>query len=119
MSGMGDTGKEASNTVSASGGSVNGLPSISSRLSAAEKRNAGPGILLPVLGVVGAAAIAYIGFYTITKGDGTLFPEKKAISVAAPEVAVPVVAAPVVAAPVVAAPVVAAPPTAATPEPTK
>jgi outer membrane protein OmpA-like peptidoglycan-associated protein len=60
------------------GGSGDGLPPLSARLDRAERENAGPGILLPLIGVAALGFLAYIGFKTITTGNGTLFPERKA-----------------------------------------
>jgi outer membrane protein OmpA-like peptidoglycan-associated protein len=88
MSGMEDTNTNGLNT----GVSGDGLAPLSARLNAAEKRKEGPGIFLPVIGVIGAAAVAYITFYTIANGDGTLFPEKKEMPVSAPVVAAPPIA---------------------------
>jgi outer membrane protein OmpA-like peptidoglycan-associated protein len=92
--GLGNLGKGAAGGVSggataSSGGSDGGLPPMAARLAAAEKRDAGPSFFLPVLGVVGLGALAYFGWQTIAKGDGTLFPQRAAAPVSAPAVAAP------------------------------
>lgn len=69
--------------TASNGGSDDGLPPLAARLAAAESRDAGTGILLPLIGVAALGFLAYIGFKTITTGDGTLFPERKAAPVAA------------------------------------
>jgi outer membrane protein OmpA-like peptidoglycan-associated protein len=95
--GLGNLGKSAVSGVTSggaatsSGGSDDGLPPLAARLAAAEKRDAGPSFFLPVLGVAALGFLAYFGFKTITTGDGTLFPERKAATVTAPA---PAIAAP-------------------------
>ncbi len=92
--GIGNMGKGAIDGVSGamglsggtqSGGSGDGLPPMSVRLDNAERKNEGPGILLPLIGVAALGFLAYFGFKTITTGDGTLFPQKAAVT--APAVA--------------------------------
>jgi outer membrane protein OmpA-like peptidoglycan-associated protein len=94
--GLGNLGKGAMDGLTggpsaSSGGSDDGLPPMAARLDAAEKRNAGPSIFLPILGVVGLGALAYFGWQTISQGDGTLFPQRAEAPIAAPA---PAVAAP-------------------------
>jgi outer membrane protein OmpA-like peptidoglycan-associated protein len=91
--GLGNLGKGVSGATGAtsatSGGSDGGLPPMSARLDEAAKRDAGPGIFLPVLGVVGLGILAYFGFQTIAQGDGTMFPKREPAAVSAPAVAAP------------------------------
>jgi OOP family OmpA-OmpF porin len=70
----------------ASGGSGDGsLPPLSARLKEAEERRPGPGLLWPAIGVASLGLLAYVGWYTIGNGQGTIF---------TPKTPPPVVAAP-------------------------
>jgi outer membrane protein OmpA-like peptidoglycan-associated protein len=93
--GIGNLGKGAADGVAgavglsggtSTGGSGDGLPPMSARLDAAESRDSGPSFFLPVLGVLGLGALAYVGWYTIANGDGTLFPQTKPAAVSAPAI---------------------------------
>jgi outer membrane protein OmpA-like peptidoglycan-associated protein len=77
------------NTGTSTGGSDDGLPPLSARLASAEKRDPGPSIFLPILGVIGLGALAYFGWQTIAQGDGTMFPKRQVAAVKAPAVAAP------------------------------
>jgi outer membrane protein OmpA-like peptidoglycan-associated protein len=92
--GLGNLGKGVVGGLSggagaSGGGSYDGLPPMAARLDAAERRNGGLGLVVPVLGVLGLGALAYFGWQTIVQGDGTLFPQHAAASVSAPAVAAP------------------------------
>jgi outer membrane protein OmpA-like peptidoglycan-associated protein len=97
--GLGNLGKGAvggvTNAVGLSGntGASNrdddGIAPLSARLADADERSRGPGFLLPLLGVLGLGALAYIGWQTIANGNGTLFPKRETAAVTAPAVAAP------------------------------
>jgi outer membrane protein OmpA-like peptidoglycan-associated protein len=97
--GLGNMGKGALSGVTGglgltggtSGGGDDGTPPMAARLDAAEARNGGGGgFLLPLAGVLGLGFLAYFGWQTIVKGDGTMFKAREPAPVAAP--AAPVVA---------------------------
>ena len=81
-------------TYVTSGSSDGNLPPLAARLDRSEKSNSGPSIFLPVLGVLALGVAAYVGWYTIANGEGTVFSQREV----APAVAPAAAAAPVVAA---------------------